>query len=98
MKSPPTWAAGAGERRRSALALHKEKKRAQDVFHTPTIARGGAVSNVNRSSGPSAGSLEPSCQSNKAVAAQAAETAINDARLRDVVHNQTHRSSSAQEI
>ena len=34
MKSPPTWAAGAGERRRSALALHKEKKRAQDVFHS----------------------------------------------------------------
>ena len=33
MKSPPTGAAGAGERRRSALALHKEKKRAQVVFH-----------------------------------------------------------------
>ena len=56
------------------------------------------MSNVNRSSGPSAGSLAPSCQSNKAVAAKAAETAIEDARLRDVVHNQMHKSSSAQAI
>ena len=56
------------------------------------------MSNVNRYSGPSAGSLAISCQSNKAVAAKAAETAIDDAQLREVVHNQTHKSSSAQGI
>jgi len=56
------------------------------------------VSNVKRSSGPSAGSLASSCQSNKAVAAKVAETAIDDAQPRDVAHNQTHKSSSAQAI
>ncbi len=56
------------------------------------------MSNVNRSSGPSAGSLASSCQSNKAVAAKVAETAIDDAQPRDVAHNQTHKSSSAQAI
>ena len=56
------------------------------------------MSNVNRSSGSSAGSLAPSCQSNTAVAAKVAETAIDDAQPRDVAHNQKHKSSSAQAI
>ena len=56
------------------------------------------MSNVNRSSGPGAGSLASSCQSNKAVAAKVAETAIDDPQPRDVAHNQTHKSSSAQAI
>ena len=42
--------------------------------------------------------LRPSCQSNTAVAAKVAETAIDDAQPRDVAHNQTHKSSSAQAI
>ncbi len=56
------------------------------------------MSNVNRSSALSAGSLASSCQSNKAVAAKVAETAIDDAQPRDVAHNQTHKSRSARAI
>ena len=94
MKSPPTGAAGAGERRFGARSPYIRSRSGRKVFSTTlTIAPQVALSNVNIFWNGSGGSLHTSCQSNTAVAVEAAETAIGDGPHRNVALKHRMKSS-----